>query len=291
MRLPSLSELVASSGKLATVPGTVIELLRILHDPATSAGEVQKVLERDPAMTANVLKIANSAFYGVRRQITSVREALVMLGNRRTATLAFATSMAPVLRKELLGYGLTRQQFWNHSLLSAASAARVVVCSGNPDLQCEAFTAGLVHDLGMLILDPVLGQAKLVLSAEGSRFGLSSLERELLGYDHAQAGASLAESWGFPEVLCHAIAHHHEPNTRAARAPAEHWPVLQAVSAGNIIAQVVDLELEAECEDDPGACLEAMDLSADLIDELQLDLTQNLGEICDAATALVPVRV
>ena len=214
-----------------------------------------------------------------------------MLGNRRTATLAFATSMAPVLRRDLLGYGLSREQFWNHSLLTAAAAARVVTVSGNADAQCEAFTAGLVHDLGMLVLDPVLGAAKLVIKGEGSPFGLSGVERETLGYDHSMAGASLAESWGFPDVLCHAIEHHHDPLPFKEGEWSHHWPVLQAVAAGNIIAQAVDEDLEVECVEDHEACLAQLGLPAGLAEDLRLDLTQNLGEICEAATALAPARV
>jgi HD-like signal output (HDOD) protein len=291
LRPPDLKELVASSGKLATVPATVIDLLRVLHDATAPAGEVQVILERDPAMTANVLKIANSAIYGVRREISSVRDALVLLGNRRTATLAFATSMAPVLRKDLEGYGLTREQFWTHSLLSAAAAARVAERTGHREVQCESFTAGLVHDLGMLVLDPVLGAAKLALEHDGSRLAICHLEREALGYDHCQAGASLAESWGFPEMLCQAIGAHHDLEKQTDLRGHENWPVMQAVAGGNIIAQLVDEEFQGEFDGDPRRCLENLDLPGSLTEELRLDLTSNLSEICEAATALAPARV
>jgi HD-like signal output (HDOD) protein len=285
LHLPQLKDLVAATGKLATLPGTVIELLGILNDPTASAAQVQKILERDPAMTANVLKICNSAFYGVRREISSVRDALVMLGNRRTATLAFASSMAPVMRRDLLGYGLSREQFWRHALVSAAAAAEVAVRLDRSDLQCEAFTAGLIHDLGMIVLDPVLVASELELAVEGPLFGVCRQETKLLGYNHCQAGAMLADSWGFPEILIQPIADHHLPVNGGP-----HQHLVRAVAAGNIIAQALDPDLNQECQDQVPQCLIELDLDPDLLEQLRLDLTDNLGEICDAATALVPVR-
>ncbi len=194
MEKPDLEDLVASTGKLATLPGTVVELLCMLDDPAGCAEDVKKIIERDPAMTANVLKLGNSAFYGVRRDITSVRDALVLLGNRCVAALSFATGMAPVLRRELTGYGLTRDKFWNHSLMAGAASSEAIRQAGEPQLCSEAFTAGLVHDIGMLVIDPWLNQQGIVLKTEGPRFGVCRVENEALGFDHCQAGALLAQN-------------------------------------------------------------------------------------------------
>ena len=117
---PVLEEFVVAVGEIATLPATVVRLLELLKDSTTSAFSVLEVLERDPAMTANVLKLTNSAFYGNRKQISNVRDALVMLGNRSVATLAFFTGMAPIMRRELDGYGISREAF---SDISAAPTA------------------------------------------------------------------------------------------------------------------------------------------------------------------------
>lgn len=280
-----LNDLVAATGNLATLPSTVVELLKILGDPTASAARVQKVLERDPAMTANVLKISNSAFYGVRRDISSVRDALVMLGNRRTATLAFATGMAPILRCDLKGYGITRDQFWSHSLQSAACSSEAAMRLGIAELQCEAFTAGLIHDVGMLVLDPVLTSARHSLDTEAYPDGLCHLEQELFGFDHCQAGALLAENWGFPEMLIEPIAWHHDPHHKG-----EYYQLIRAVSAGNLVTQVLDTDLEGDRLDLVEQTLAELGLESEFLEKLRLDLTSNLGEICDAATSLVPVR-
>lgn len=286
MQFPGLDDLIAATGKLATLPATVIELLQILNEPDAGADRVQRILERDPAMTANVLKISNSAFYGVRREISSVREALVMLGNRRTATLALATSMVPVLRRDLVGYRISRQEFWSHALLSAAAAAEVTVRLSRRELQCEAFTAGLIHDVGMLVIDPVLADARVVLEGGDLVNGARRQEQELLGFDHCRAGAALARSWGFPEILIPPLSGHHDP----APACLEN-PLVQVVAAGNLIARLATGD-EPELQREPALKqLAELGLAGESVGELCLDLAGNLGEICDAATALVPANV
>lgn len=282
MQLPALHDLVSVTGKLATLPETVIRLLSILSDPDAPASRVQEVLERDPAMTANVLKISNSAFYGARRRIASVRDALVMLGNRRTATLAFATGMAPVMRQDLVSYGIGREQFWHQALVSAAAAAQVAARTGHADLQCEAFTAGLVHDVGMLILDPVFSAARITLEPGGPVYGSSRQERALLGYDHCQTGALLAGSWGFPEVLVRPIGCHHLADL--ADGVPGNCPVVRAVAAGSLLAQALAPDLHGECRGEIPQCLDDLGLPEDLLEQVRLDLTENLGDVCHLAT-------
>ena len=109
---------MANTGDLAALPTTVVDLLYLFKEEDASAQSVVNILHRDPAMTANVLKLSNSAFYGARREIGSVQDALVMLGNRAVMTMAFASGMAPVMRRDLDGYNMSRSRFWNHSILA-----------------------------------------------------------------------------------------------------------------------------------------------------------------------------
>jgi HD-like signal output (HDOD) protein len=286
LQLPGLNDLIASTGKLATLPATVIEILSLLNEPAAGADQVQRVLERDPAMTANVLRISNSAFYGVRREIASVRDALVMLGNRRTATLALATGMVPVLRRDLVGYGISRHEFWNHALLSAAASAEVAAKLGNAPLQCEAFTAGLIHDVGMLAIDPVLVSAKLCLDEGDLVGGACAQERRLLGFDHGQAGAELARSWGFPEILVPPLERHHQSPRDCLDDP-----LLQAVAAGNLLARMSATAGTPDESPEVADQLVQLGLDPDQVEELCLDLAGNLDKICQSATSAVAVPV
>lgn len=274
-----LEDLVASAGDLATLPGTVVQLLDLLKDATCSASKVVKVLERDPAMTANVLKLSNSAFYGARREISNVRDSLVMLGNRSVVTLAFATGMAPIMRRDLDGYGITRERFWGHSLKAATASAIAAERMGLGKLRCEAFTAGLVHDVGMLVVDAHLVAEGAEIAFGEPAFSVSERERQALGFDHTEAGAMLAKHWGFPEVLRVPIRHHHD---KVVTGP--HRDVVRVVTAGNILAQVVDEELDIEADEFVRGVLANLALDQDFLDQLRLDLSCNLEQTLARAT-------
>ncbi|HPF69601.1 MAG TPA: HDOD domain-containing protein [Candidatus Krumholzibacteria bacterium] len=279
MSRPTVSDLVASTGELATLPSVVVALLDLLKDTSTSAVQVQAVLERDPAMTANVLKLANSAFYGARRTIATVRSALVMLGNRSIATLAFATGMAPVLRRDLEGYGLDREAFWRHCLLTGAAAAWAADLGGIEDRRTEAFTAGIVHDVGMLVIDQWLTRTGTRLTPSTDESVLRASERAVLGFDHAEAGAALIEAWGFPAALVSALRYHHVP-LEADIDPR----FASAVAAADRVASVLGGPPTTDWPAEAVAELAGLGYFAADFDELRLDLDGDLDQTLAAAT-------
>jgi putative nucleotidyltransferase with HDIG domain len=226
----SLSELITATSELAALPSTTVQLLELLDDLTVDARAVLDVIEKDPSLTANLLKLSNSAYYGLRRRVGSVREALVMLGNRTVLTLAFATSMGEVLRGPLRAYHLEKHQLWHHSLATAVTASNLLEAVDR-EARARAFTAGLVHDIGKLMLDRPLAEQLQQLPCSGGRDDLLAAERSILGFDHATAGGALAEAWNFPAELSAAIAGHHTPQ------PATAIPALvRAVAAANHIA-------------------------------------------------------
>ena len=282
MHRPELKDLVANSGNLATLSGTVVDLLLVLMEPTTCADEVARIVERDPAMTANVLKLGNSAFYGARQEVSTVRQALVRLGNRCVATLGFAAGMAPVLRTPLKGYDLKRRVYWEHSLTTAVAASEAARLTDSHHLVCEAFTAGLIHDVGMLILDPVLRQNEVIIPASGDHAEVCRLEREHLGYDHCQAGAFLAREWGFPELLA-------EPAARHDSGPGGDEPtdLVRAVAAGRHIADALVFESETDREER----LTALGFSGDLLEQVREAMAEDLESTLIRATRPQPVGV
>lgn len=282
MRRPSINDLVAGMEDMATLPSTIVELLCLLENPITGAEQVQKVLERDVAMTANVLKLGNSAYYGSRRKVTSVRQAIVLLGNRSVATLSFAAGMAPILRRDLESYNLNRNDFWDHALISAAASSLAADKLGINHLRCEAFTAGLVHDMGMMIIDNWMVQQGETLGVidEGHN-DYRKVEQEFLGFDHAEVGASLALSWGFPETFTQVIAHHHDLGTQNANLSEETRALIRSVAAGNLMAGLIVKEQESPQVE---AELQHLGIDHASIEELRLDLTANLEETLTSAT-------
>jgi len=207
----SLQELVTGTKDLQALPSTTLQLMRLLDDDTVEASEVLAVIEKDPSLTANLLKLCNSSYYGLRRQVGSAREALVLLGNKTIVTLAFATSMGDILRGPLSAYRLGRNELWHHALGTALGASFLIEASGRKDLKEVAFTAGLVHDIGKLILNRPLKNKMDSLSDDCDFFCLMEAEKTTLGYDHAEAGALLGEAWNFPASLVDIVRFHHQP--------------------------------------------------------------------------------
>ncbi|MBD3219993.1 HDOD domain-containing protein [bacterium] len=206
-----LERLIATTPELAAMPATSARLLTLLEDPDVPIVDVVGVIETDPALTANVLKLCNSAYYGLRGEVATVREALIRLGNQTVLTLAFASSMGRLLQAPVTGYRLPRGQLWRHALAVGLVGARLGPDGMTPTDRNRVFTAGVVHDIGKLLLDRPLRESLRQLPPEPDYSGLVLAERDLLGCDHAEAGAVLGGAWNFPSELVAVIGNHHRP--------------------------------------------------------------------------------
>lgn len=226
----TLQELVAGTKDLQALPSTTLQLMRLLDDDTVEASEVLVVIEKDPSLTANLLKLCNSSYYGLRRQVASAREALVLLGNKTIVTLAFATSMGDILRGPLSSYRLDRNELWHHALGTALGASYLMDATCEGKQKEVAFTAGLVHDIGKLILNRPLKNEMDTLEGDCSFECLLEAERSTLGFDHAEAGALLGENWNFPASLVDIIKYHHNPEKAGQSAD-----LVRAVAAANLV--------------------------------------------------------
>lgn len=283
-----LHDIVATTGELPALPSTTARLLHLLDDDTVGADEVLDVIGRDPALTANLLKLCNSAYYGLRRRVGTVHEALVMLGNRAVVSLAFATSLGDVLRGPLAGYRLERDALWRHSLAVAVGAAHLLGSDGDRDGRERAFTGGLVHDIGKLVLNRPLTARLQQLPPAGDFALLLDGERAILGFDHAEAGAALAEAWNFPPALAAVIGAHHAREAReaagdAAATPAADGRLLRAVRAANLTACRAGLGAGTRHDDDQWrAGLAALDVDEATASDLAARLPGDVAALSEA---------
>jgi len=279
-----LREIIEATGELPALPATTARLLRLMDDEAAGAAQVLEVIGRDPALTANLLKLCNSAYCGLRREVGAVQEALVLLGNRTVVQLAFATSLGDVLRGPLAGYRLERDALWRHSLAVAIGAAHLVGAAGDRARRERAFTAGLVHDIGKLVLNGPL-KAKLQQLPQTGRLGaLRQGERDVLGFDHAEAGQALAESWSFPPALTDVIGGHHDPLSPCTAAGAADEGLLVAVTAANLTASRAGYGAASVCDDESWhAALDALGI---VPAEIQAVLVRLPGDVAALSAAL-----
>jgi diguanylate cyclase (GGDEF)-like protein len=201
---PPLNELMESAS-LPTIPAVAVQIIALVQREDLDIDVLAETIMRDPALAARVLKTANSGFYGRPRSVTRVRDAVMVLGLRSVKTLALGFSLVGNMRKnERKGFDHT--EIWQRSLLAAA-AARTIAAKAGYTCADEAFLGGLLHLIGVVAMEQVLGQPFHAVSeaVRGDLTRQRALERERFGFDHAEAGAALAEKWNLPEALVMAI--------------------------------------------------------------------------------------
>lgn len=209
----TLDDIVAKTTDLPSLSGAALAVMREADSPTATAEGMARALSSDPALAAQVLRLANSSFYGMPRRVSSVPQSIMILGTRAVRNLALVASTFPWLNRPIDGYALGPGQLWAHALGTAIGASLVAERSRKaiPDL---AFTAGLLHDIGKLAMSVWLERKipALLKIAEIENTPFDAVERRVLGYDHTQVGAHLGERWNLPEELVETMRWHHRPD-------------------------------------------------------------------------------
>lgn len=205
-------QLVSSIDNLPTLPGSVARLFSVVSGDMWSAEDMEQIIAPDPALTANMLRLANSPLFGFTRKITTIRQAVTLMGIKRVFEVAASGAFARIIPPHIAGYDMKASDFWVHSIGTAMLAERLV---HDCDLQVPAlvFTAGLLHDMGKLVMGShveVEQQAIRSLMGDGSTF--VDAEQRAIGTSHPEVGALLSQKWNLPEVVETAARWHHEPN-------------------------------------------------------------------------------
>ncbi|MGD2098075.1 MAG: HDOD domain-containing protein [Desulfobacterales bacterium] len=193
------------------MPTTAAKLLPLLEDSDSTAAEIESILKYDPGLTANILKLTNSAYFGIPTRISSVRQAIVLLGWKRLLQVVMTICMSPLMNKTIPGYDLPRGALWHHSIAVSVAAEVLVNALKIPDAD-EVFTAALLHDVGKLILGGFvkedIEQIEDMVS-KGITFDVA--ESMVLGTNHAEIGGQILDKWSFPSELVSAVQWHHDP--------------------------------------------------------------------------------
>ena len=215
---------------LPSLPTVVTRLINLVGDPATSARDISQLISTDQALTVKILKVANSAFFGFPRKIATVQLAIVVLGFETVKNLGLSVA---VLKRFHAGKAhplFDRQQFWEHSI-GCGVAARMLARKRNRKLEGEAFVAGVLHDIGKLILIEYFPDefGESLELARDELLTISEAEIKIIGVTHAEIGGWLAEKWNLPESLVQAITHHHKPMN--AEEPGEILMITHAANA------------------------------------------------------------
>ncbi|MBI1338527.1 MAG: HDOD domain-containing protein [Phycisphaera sp.] len=204
---------LAEISHIATLPEITLKIIRLVEDPDSSAQDLNKVITNDPALGARILKVVNSAFYGLPGQIGSINRAIVLLGLNAVKNIAIAASLAKLFRGGQVSPHFNARDLWQHCI-AVGTATRLLsdkVGLGAPD---EAFLGGLIHDLGVM----VEMQARRTKFAEviekvraDDKLAFRTAETEILGVSHEQFGTGLCKLWKFPNNFAFVTGFHHRP--------------------------------------------------------------------------------
>lgn len=270
---PIVDKAIASIGDIATLPEVTIKIIEIVEDARSTARDLHEVIKNDPALSVKVLKVVNSAFYGLPGQIASVDRAIILLGLSAVKNIAIAASIARLFKGKRISEKFSAADLWKHNVAVAVAAKSIARHLPHPHMPDEIFVAGLIHDLGTLVerqaFPDQFAQVIERSSAEGGNF--LQIERDIIGADHQAFGAGLTAKWKFPRHLRAAVGFHHNPEM-----------LTDDYKGLGTIIQVADILC---CQQQFGFYLTAMGgvVTDDMLELLQVTRTQ-----IDALTADLP---
>jgi putative nucleotidyltransferase with HDIG domain len=212
MKPASLRRIIERVSDLPTLPRTVLKITELVNDPKSSAKDLAKVITDDQVLTARLLKLVNSSFYGFPQRIATVTGAIVLLGFDAIRNLLLTTSVFGLFSNKGKEDRFGVERFWDHSL-GCAVGAKVIGDYMRYDKIEELFVAGLLHDIGKIVELLFLPEDfnKVVSVVEDENILLLEAEKRVLDYNHAEVGELLAERWNMSSKLVNVIAHHHQP--------------------------------------------------------------------------------
>ena len=227
----TLDDYISKAHHLVPAPQILPQILPLLNQPNIDSGKVVELISYNQSLTANVLRICNSAYYSRGTAIDNLQDAVTRIGFRQIYDIVVCIISSVTLARPQKGYGVEANDLWDHSVTSAL-AAQVITQDAQVDQQV-AFTAALLHDIGKIVLSNALEEMQDKVTRESEKNGLSPLELEikLLGVNHAEVGGRLLEHWKLPENLVSAVRFHHEPTGANG-----HGRTAACVYLGNFVA-------------------------------------------------------
>lgn len=213
MKQTKLLNILAKVKSFPSMPKAAAKLLKLLDNPDATAAQIEQILRYDAGLTANLLKLTNSVYFGLPCKVGSVTQAVVLLGWKKLIQLVMASCVNAVMGKPVSGYDLPAGELWRHSIavsVAAEGLAKELKVSASE----EIFTAALLHDVGKLVLGGFVKEDLEKIETEASRgISFEVAEHMVLGTDHTEVGAQILKNWSFPPALVNAVRWHHDPDS------------------------------------------------------------------------------
>ena len=268
---------------IATLPEVTLKIIELVEDPSSTAQDLHAVIANDPALCSRILKVVNSAFYGLPRQIGSINRAIVLLGLNAVKNIAIAASLAKLFRGGEVCPKFSARDLWVHSIATAATAKLIAdeLRMGLPD---EAFLAGLIHDIGILV-ELQADRNKLIEVFERMTFddeglpqqNMLDVEEEVFGAHHGEFGRCLCETWKFPKSFVHVAGSHHNPMD----IPESNRPLTWVVNVADALVAKMGYGFRSDImsnEMNPQA-LAALGITTDMLAQVELKVPAAIEDV------------
>jgi putative nucleotidyltransferase with HDIG domain len=209
--MTNIEDIISGIDTLTPIPPVAAQIMALAEDENSAISDIADLIVHDPSMTASLLKICNSAYFGLSRQVESVRDAITLLGLDKIIELVLLNATAENFKDAPDGYGLGEGELWHHAVLSAQTAKILAEKNGMANKKHLIFTAGLLKDIGKLILGRFVAFSyeKINILVHSKGYSFNEAEKEVIGMNHEELGARVGEKWRFGEKLIYIIGHHH----------------------------------------------------------------------------------
>ncbi|MDR1863503.1 MAG: HDOD domain-containing protein [Treponema sp.] len=255
---------------MPSLPATVSKVLEVCNNPQTSPADLNHVISLDPVLVGRVLKLINSAYYGLGQQVTNLVRAIIMLGINTVKNLALSTAVMSGLSSKQDLRGLDMDGFWRHSLCVGVASKILARKRGiDPKLTEEYFAAGLLHDIGKIPLNAILSKEYMltVSTADRERISLYRAEENILGMNHCTSGASSVAAWKLDGPVGDSIIHHHNYMEYSGGFK----DILYSIVVSNWFASVMDIGFSGDRwpdKPDPSVWA-ALNVNREIFDEME----------------------
>ncbi len=267
---------LARIGDIATLPEITTRIISVVDDPKSTARDLHNIIKNDPALATKILKVVNSAFYGLPGQVSDLDRAIVLLGLSAVKNIAISASISRLFTTAKLSDKFTARDVWRHSVAVGVATRQFCGLIGKRAFSEEAFLAGLIHDLGLLVERQAFPDqlAEVIRAASKSERPFCELEREIVGADHQALGAALAAKWKFPRPLQVVLGYHHNVTNLSE----DHRLLPTIVYAADVLCchERIGFHLTAENQPLDDVLLESVGLTESDVETVRADLLEQI---------------
>lgn len=239
-----IQSIIENLEQLPSIPEVASRVLTMVNDPDVSFKAIADEISKDQAITTNILKLCNSAYFSKGKEISSIDRAIVTLGIKEVKDIVIVVATREVLNKTIIGYDLARGDLWRHGIAVAILSKKIAMQKSMKSVADIAFTGGIIHDVGKTVLALFVQNTfkDIMALTQAKQLPFSAAEKEIMGYDHQEIGERILTKWKFPDVLKSIVRYHHQPD----KCPREHMPITSIVHIANTVCLMAGIGIGSD---------------------------------------------